>query len=198
MKHLTSIQGSGTSLTSFTKTHKIPTPGSRNHRWRAGSTLVEMVITVGLLVSVMVPLVGLLTMGMDTSLKAGVNTIGSRITNQLMGELQQAEWQDLDGWNGRTMYFDDQGLAMADSTLTRAAAFIAQVYISTPGVNLATQNSNATNNTQRKVTTVVSPANGERGKQMLAETISALQEGKATPTTVRVGHGLVTKTGKDT
>ncbi|TLD68559.1 hypothetical protein FEM03_21815 [Phragmitibacter flavus] len=172
-------------------------PIRRANHWRSGSTLVEMVITVGLLVSVLVPLVGLLTMGMETSLKAGVNTIGSRITNQLMGELQQADWQDLDGWNGRTMYFDDQGLAMPDSTLDRAAAFMAQVYISTPGVNLATHNANANNATQRKVTTVVSPANGERSIKLLADTLSALEAGKATPTTVRVGHGLVTKTGKD-
>jgi|GEM_PF-1492799 len=173
----------------------VPTLSFRN--LQQGSTLVEMVVTVGLLVSVMLPLVGMLSMGMDTSLKAGINTVGSRITSQLMGEVQQAKWEELDRWNDRTFYFDDQGLVIRDAGQEGMAAFTAQVKVSNEGVTLTTQSSQK-NEWQRKVTTVVSPANGKRGEQLLNDALTALAEGKPMPASVRVGHSLVTKTSKDT
>lgn len=168
-----------------------------SYRCCAGSTLVEMVITVGLLVSVMVPLVTMLTMGMETSLQAGINSIGSRITNQLISELQQAKWQELDNWNGRTVYFDDQGLLMNDAGSSGNATFVAQIHLSEPGLTLATNNSTPDNVLQRKVTTLVSPARGNKTEEMLNDTLAALQSGRSVPSHVKVSHGLVTKTGKD-
>lgn len=169
----------------------------RSNRFRAGSTLVEMVITVGLLVSVMVPLVAMLTMGMETSLQAGINSVGSRITNQLISELQQAKWQELDNWNGRTVYFDDQGLLMDGGDAGRNATFVAQIHLSDPGLTLATNNSTPDNVLQRKVTTIVSPMRGNNPEQLLSESLTALQNGDSLPNRVKVSHGLVTKTGKD-
>jgi len=175
----------------------IPNFSQRIHKSDSGSTLVEVMIVVGLLVSVMLPLLGLLSIGLETGQKAGVNVIGSRITNQLMSEVQQSEWSELDQWNGRTVYFDDQGstLKEADSA-NPSATFVGRVYVSSPGVILATQSSIA-NAMHRKVTTVVCPAMSDSGDRSFSEALSALENGKPVPSTVRVGHGLVTNTGKD-
>lgn len=164
---------------------------------RAGSTLVEMVVTVGLVVSVMLPLVGMLTVGMETSLKAGVNTIGSRITNHLLGQMQQSQWKDLDGWGQQTLYFDDQGLLVKEGASDASTAFVARVHLSPPGLTLTTGSGSVSNDMQRKVTTVISPAGGRHGERLLTEALTALEQGKPTPASVRVGHGLIINTGKD-
>jgi uncharacterized protein (TIGR02598 family) len=170
---------------------------SPSHKCDSGSTLVEVMIVVGLLVSVMLPLLGLLSIGMETGRKAGVNVIGSRIINQLMSEVQQSEWNELDRWNGRTVYFDDQGSPLkTDSAGDLSVTFVGRVYVSAPGVTLATQSSIA-NDMHRKVTTVVCPAMGDGGNRFFDEALSALEQGKPIPPTVRIGHGLVTNTGKD-
>lgn len=173
-----------------------PFAGLRRNR-AAGSTLVEMVVTVGLVVSVMLPLVGMLTMGMETSLKAGVNTIGSRITNHLLGEMQQARWKDLDNWGRDTLYFNDQGHLVKDGENSTEVAFVAKVHISPPGLTLTTGNAPVSNGMQRKVTTLISPAGVRHGERLLTEALTALEQGKPTPASVRVGHGLIINTGKD-
>lgn len=168
----------------------------RRRSHAAGSTLVEMVVTVGLVVSVMLPLVGMLTMGMETSLKAGVNTIGSRITNQLLGEMQQARWKDLDNWGRDTLYFNDQGHLVKDGENSPEVAFVAKVHIAPPGLTLTTGNAPVSNGMQRKVTTLISPAGARHGERLLTEALTALEQGKPTPASVRVGHGLIINTGK--
>ena len=88
-----------------------PTTPVRNSRARRclAFTLVETVIAIGIVATVMVALLGLLPSGVEIMSEAGRGTVGARIAQQLIGEVQLAEFDDVNTFNGKERYYDDMG-----------------------------------------------------------------------------------------
>jgi len=72
-------------------------------------TLVETVLAIGIVSTVMVALMALIPIGMKMMKEAGVNTVGARIANKLLGEVQLSEFDQIQQYNGKEYWFDDMG-----------------------------------------------------------------------------------------
>lgn len=84
---------------------------------RAAFTLVETVLAIGMVSTVLIALLGLLPTGMDIMGEAGQRTVGARIAQQLMSEMQASPFVELESFDGDTRYFDDQGTEVPTQTL---------------------------------------------------------------------------------
>ena len=82
--------------------HGIP-PADR------GFTLIETVLAIGIVATVLIALLGLLPTGSDILGEAGRGTVGARIAQQLIGEVQLAEFEDIDQFNNKKRYYNDMG-----------------------------------------------------------------------------------------
>jgi uncharacterized protein (TIGR02598 family) len=88
----------------------------QNSRSKRGAfTLIETVIAIGIVSTVMVALMGLIPVGMKMMKEAGVNTVGAGIANKLLGEVQLAEFDDIQQYNGKIYWFDDMGTKLKAS-----------------------------------------------------------------------------------
>jgi uncharacterized protein (TIGR02598 family) len=73
-----------------------PTPNQPNPSDRAGFSLVEVVIAMGIVATVLTALLALLPYGMENVREAKNTIVMSRIANEILSEVQQADW----GTNG--------------------------------------------------------------------------------------------------
>ena len=84
----------------------------------AGFSLVEVVLAVGIMALGVVTILGLLPHGMEMSRKTANEQAETRIVDQLIGEVQAADWTTMSGIvsaassNVILKYFDDQGLEL--------------------------------------------------------------------------------------
>ena len=82
----------------------------QNSRSKRGAfTLVETVLAIGIVSTVMIALMGLIPVGMKMMKEAGVNTVGARIANKLLGEVQLSEFDDIQQYNNKIYWIDDMG-----------------------------------------------------------------------------------------
>lgn len=81
----------------------------RNPSAKRGFTLIETVLAIGIVATVLIALLGLLPTGSDILSEAGRGTVGARIAQQLIGEVQLAEYDDIDKFNNQTRYYNDMG-----------------------------------------------------------------------------------------
>lgn len=63
----------------------------------------------------LVTLIGLIPQGMDTMVEAGDKAIEARIHQQILNELQMADFDRLDSYHKREFYYDAQGEEIGDS-----------------------------------------------------------------------------------
>ena len=89
-------------------------------------TVLAMAV-MGLAVTV---LLGLLPHGLEMSRKAGVSAGESRVTNDILAELSQQDWTDLNRYDGRRFYFDDQGIRLEGGS--SLASYVAKVELPEP------------------------------------------------------------------
>lgn len=85
-----------------------------------GFSLVEVVLAVGIMAMGVVTILGLLPHGMEMSRKTANEQAETRIVEQLVGEMQSADWTTMGGLLGSgsgeiKAYFDDQGLRLANT-----------------------------------------------------------------------------------
>ncbi len=95
--------------------------------WKAGFSLVEVVLAVGIMALGVVTILGLLPHGLEMSRRTANEQAQTRIVEQITGELQSSNWATLGGIVGSTasgivLQFDDQGLRTFDSMLTSYVA----------------------------------------------------------------------------
>ena len=100
---------------------------------KAGFSLVEVVLAVGIMGLGVVTILGLLPHGLDISRKTANEQAQTRIVDQISGELQSADWTTLGGIAGPgaaagvVYQYDDQGLRTTSNDLT---TYVARVKIS--------------------------------------------------------------------
>ncbi|MCP4848416.1 MAG: Verru_Chthon cassette protein B [Verrucomicrobiaceae bacterium] len=80
-----------------------------------GFTLIETVLAIGIVATVLIALLGLLPTGSDILSEAGRGTVGARIAQQLIGEVQLAEFEDIDQFNNKQRYYNDMGTELRTS-----------------------------------------------------------------------------------
>jgi uncharacterized protein (TIGR02598 family) len=97
---------------------------------KAGFSLVEVVLAVGIMAMGVVTILGLLPHGMEMSRKTANEQAETRIVDQLVGEIQSADWSTMGGLvNGGsadtvTYFFDDQGLKLIDGLSSAAQTMV--------------------------------------------------------------------------
>lgn len=80
------------------------------HRRAAGFSLVEVVLSIGIVAFAFVAIFGLLPAGLTTFRQAVDNSLGSQIVQRLVNEAQQTDYPTLIAApTGPLRYFDDQG-----------------------------------------------------------------------------------------
>lgn len=80
-------------------------------------SLVEMVISLGIASFAMVSLVGLIPLGLKTSREAIDTTVQSQMVQMIRNQVLLDNFEKLqDHWDGRKLYFDDQGLQVEDES----------------------------------------------------------------------------------
>ena len=78
-------------------------------RENSGFSLVEIVVAVGIVATVMVALLGMIPTGLNTVNEAADTMAEIRIAQQILGEVQMADWNDLDEWDSKPFYYDAEG-----------------------------------------------------------------------------------------
>ena len=78
----------------------------------SGFSLVEVVIALGIVATVMVALLALLPLGMDALRESADLTVQSRIAQDLIGDVQQADWDTLERYRNELRYFDGEGTTL--------------------------------------------------------------------------------------
>ena len=78
-------------------------------RKNSGFSLVEIVVAVGIVATVMVALLGMIPTGLNTVNEAADTMAEIRIAQQILGEVQMADWEDLDQWDSKPYYYDPEG-----------------------------------------------------------------------------------------
>lgn len=157
----------------------------------AGATLVEVVVTVGILVTTLLPLVGMLSIAMDTSGRASNNTLSARIGAEVLGELQQADWDDLDDWQNREYFYDYQGVRLTGAGAAAQSAYTARARLGPEGLTMAASGSPPANPWQRMAMVLVVPRPAHLAKPRLDDAVTALASQKALPREVTVSRAVV-------
>jgi len=94
---------------------------------------VEVVLAVGIMALGVVTILGLLPHGLEMSRKTANEQAETRIVDQIVGELQAAEWSTLGGVTGSgnaggmILQYDDQGLRTLEGALTTYVARVMMV-----------------------------------------------------------------------
>jgi uncharacterized protein (TIGR02598 family) len=87
-----------------------------------GFSLVEVVIAMGIVAFALIPLLGLVPVGLNTSRQAIDTTIEAQIIQQMTGQALQTDWTALTGLNSTTTlyYFDANGNTLPASSASSA------------------------------------------------------------------------------
>ncbi len=94
---------------------------SKARRPDSGFSLVEVTIAMAIAAVAVATLMGLIPQGITTMREAGDEAIIGRIHQQILNELQMADFDALDTYNNMEVYFDDQGEELSDSKNQGAA-----------------------------------------------------------------------------
>ena len=84
---------------------------------RAGFTLAEVMIAMGIVASVMVGLLGMTTMSVRSIRESSNLAIQGRIAQEVISNIQMADWADIEPkFKDKAFYFDNEGFAMSGSS----------------------------------------------------------------------------------
>lgn len=81
----------------------------------AGFSLIEVTIAMAIAAVAVVTLLGMIPQGMNTMRDAGDEAIMARIHQQVLNELQVADFDALDTYDKLEVYYDAQGEELGDS-----------------------------------------------------------------------------------
>ncbi|PTY02940.1 hypothetical protein DB346_07980 [Verrucomicrobia bacterium LW23] len=109
------------------KTH-CPTPKMRR---RGGFTLVEMVISIGVVGFSFMTMVGMLSTGMQIFQRAMDLAAKPQMVQHILGEVDQVPYDSLSALQGREYYFDDAGNLTEDGSSDTRSIYKATLGLST-------------------------------------------------------------------
>lgn len=107
-----------------------------------GFSLVEVTLAMAIAAVALVTLLGLIPQGLTTMREAGDLAIGGRIHQQILNEIQMADFDQIDKFDGLIIYYDAQGEELGSqrggTTPEEGTIYSAQIVIPpvTPGREL--------------------------------------------------------------
>lgn len=107
-------------------------------RHEKGFSLVEVTIAMGIVATVLIALLALLPYGMDNVREAKSTQVQTRIANEIIGELQVADWgrepgfSRLRSWDGLIRRYDAEGSLIEDTQDQNKADTIYKVRVDVP------------------------------------------------------------------
>ena len=103
---------------------------------RRGFTLAEVMIAMGIVATVMVGLLGMIPLGVRSVREAANLTITGRIAQEVIGNIQQANWKDIvKSFDNRVLYFDNEGFLIRNGGQT-TPTFQARVKLAPQSVSM--------------------------------------------------------------
>lgn len=87
----------------------------RRNRQCRGFSLVEVTIAMAIAAVAVATLMGMIPQGIETMREAGDEAIIGRIHQQVLNELQMADFDALDEYDSMEIFFDSQGEELSDS-----------------------------------------------------------------------------------
>jgi uncharacterized protein (TIGR02598 family) len=86
---------------------------------RAGFSLVETAMAVGILSFALITIIGLQPVGLTTLRSSMDSTTETQIIRQIAGEIGQTDFARIDAYEGTPLYFDADGKRVSDSAVSR-------------------------------------------------------------------------------
>ena len=71
---------------------------TRESSGNSAFTLVEVSLATGLVALALIPMIGLMAIGMDSDREARSRTVSALIASDLVGVLQEADWETIETW----------------------------------------------------------------------------------------------------
>ncbi len=113
----------------------MTSPRAFRKRLEGAFTLVETVLAIGIVSTVLIALMGLMPEGMNIVREAGSRTVGAQVAQKLIGEVQLAEFDEIDQLASRGVrYFDDMGTELKADGVTRFYSAKIEVSAETPAL----------------------------------------------------------------
>jgi uncharacterized protein (TIGR02598 family) len=164
--------------------------GCQSHR---AFSLIEVILAIGIISFAMLPMLGMIAIGMTTFKSSLSETIQTQILQQLYAEVQQTSFANLSSVLGTVRYFDGDGLEvspdkMAYSSVTREAD---QATVLDPnssmGLSVAPRTNPAANATSRQVQILICKnADLETDKTKTLAALKALYPDRLATTTILI------------
>jgi uncharacterized protein (TIGR02598 family) len=79
-------------------------------------SLIEVALAVGIVATGLLSTLGIMAVGLSSFQTATNRNIQAQITQRIFGDLKQTDFSRLSQMNGAAYYFDDQGLAVTDTS----------------------------------------------------------------------------------
>lgn len=105
-----------------------------------GFTLAEVMIAMGIVATVMVGLLGMIPLGVRSVREATNLTTTGRIAQEVIGNIQQANWSDIEkSFDKKSFSFDNEGFLIRTGNKSRPS-FEARVIVVAQKVTIGTTN----------------------------------------------------------
>ena len=105
-----------------------------------GFSLIEVTIAMGIVATVMVGLLGMIPLGVRSVREATNLTITGRIAQEVIGNIQQANWKDIEkSFDKKIFYFDNEGFLIRSGN-KETPSFQARVQMDSQKVIIGTTN----------------------------------------------------------
>jgi uncharacterized protein (TIGR02598 family) len=146
-----------------------------------GFSLVEMVLALGVLAFAVVPIFALLPAGMTTFRKAIDASVTTQISQRMVNEAQQTDFNTFIATNPPIRYFDDQGEEITTATGTAGSAPAGAIYQVSVHVTSAPTLPGADNCNENLATVTVQIANNPGNCTLVVDPATSLWSTSGNP-----------------
>jgi uncharacterized protein (TIGR02598 family) len=141
MPHIQKALGGETKPSCRVRGESLNTRGFlRRVRSKAGFSLIEVALAAGIVAFALIPMMGLIPMGLNASRQAIDTTIQAQIIQQMTGQAQQTDFSKLSTLTSATVTcFDANGNVTTPASAIYKASFSAPVNMVLPGGSATTR-----------------------------------------------------------